>query len=42
MEIRSVQHRGLLRLLEDDDTRELRSDLVKQLRNILAALLRRI
>ncbi|MBV9268387.1 MAG: type II toxin-antitoxin system RelE/ParE family toxin [Acidobacteriaceae bacterium] len=39
MEIRGVQHRGLLRLLEDDDTRELRPDLVKRLRNILAALI---
>jgi toxin HigB-1 len=39
MEIRSVQHRGLLRLLEDDDARELRSDLVNRLRNVLAALI---
>ena len=38
MIIRSVQHRGLLRLIEDDDSRELRPDLVKRLRNILAAL----
>jgi len=34
MDIRSVQHRGLLRFLEDDDSRELRPDLVKRLRNI--------
>jgi len=39
MEIRGVRHRGLLRLLEDDDNRELRPDLVKRLRNILAVLL---
>jgi proteic killer suppression protein len=39
MIIRSVQHRGLLRLIEDDDTRELRTDLVKRLRNILAMLI---
>ena len=32
MIIHSVQHRGLLRLIEDDDTRELRTDLVKRLR----------
>jgi proteic killer suppression protein len=37
--IRSVQHRGLLRLIEDDDSRELRPDLAKRLRNILAALI---
>jgi proteic killer suppression protein len=39
MIIRSGQHRGLLRLIEDDDTRELRADLVKRLRNILAMLI---
>lgn len=39
MIIRSVQHRGLLRLIEDDDRRELRPDLVKRLRNILAVLI---
>ena len=39
MRIRSVQHRGLLRLVEDDDSRELRPDLAKRLRNILAALI---
>jgi len=39
MNIRSVQHRGLLRLIEDDDTREVRTDLVKRLRNILAMLI---
>ena len=39
MIIRSVQHKGLLRLIEDDDSRELRPDLVKWLRNILAVLI---
>ena len=39
MHIRSVQHKGLLRLIEDDDSRELRPDLVKRLRNILAVLI---
>ena len=36
--IRSVQHRGLLRLIEDDVSREVSPDLVKRMRNILAAL----
>jgi toxin HigB-1 len=39
MVIRSVQHRGLLRFIENDNSRELRPDLVKRLRNILAALI---
>ena len=39
MIIRSVRHRGLLRLVEDDDSRELRNDLVRRLRNILAVLI---
>lgn len=39
MRIRSVKHRGLLRFLEDDDPRELRPDLIRRLRNILAALI---
>jgi len=39
MIIRSVRHRGLLRLIRDDDSRELRSDLVQRLRRILAALI---
>lgn len=37
--VKSVKHRGLLRLIENDDARELRSDLVKRVRNILAALI---
>jgi toxin HigB-1 len=39
MIIRSVRHWGLLRLIEDDDSRELRNDLVRRLRNILAVLI---
>jgi proteic killer suppression protein len=39
MEIRSVRHRGLLRLIEENDSRELRTDLVKRLRNTLAVLI---
>ena len=39
MTIRSVRHRGLLRLIEDDDGREIRPDLVRRVRNILAALI---
>jgi hypothetical protein len=39
MIIRSVRHRGLLRLIEDDDSRELRNDLVRRLRNILTVLI---
>jgi len=39
MIIRSVRHRGLLRLVEDDDSRELRNDLVRRLLNILAVLI---
>jgi toxin HigB-1 len=39
MIIRSVKHRGPLRLIEDDDSRELRPDLVRRARNILAALI---
>ena len=39
MIIGSVQHRGPRRFLEDDDSRELRPDLVRRLRNILAALI---
>ncbi len=39
MVIRSVRHRGLLRLIEDDDSRELRNDLVRRLRNILTVVI---
>jgi hypothetical protein len=33
MIVRSVRHRGLLRLIEDDGSRELRNDLMRRLRN---------
>ena len=39
MIIRSVQHRGLRRLLEDDDGRGIRRDLALRIRNILSALI---
>lgn len=39
MIVRSIRHRGLLRLVEDDDAREIRPDLVRRLRNILTVLI---
>ena len=39
MKIRSVRHRGLRRLLEHDDTRGIRSDLVPRVRSILTVLI---
>ena len=39
MVIRSVRHRGLLRLIEHDDGRGVRADLVRRVRNVLAALI---
>lgn len=39
MIIRSVRHRGLARFIEDDNSRELRPDLVKRLRAILTGLI---
>jgi proteic killer suppression protein len=38
MNIRNVRHKGLKRLLEDDDERGVRHDLVPRMRNILSAL----
>src|SRR5436305_6115013 len=38
MKIRKVRHRGLRRFIENDDSRELRGDLVKRIRNVLAFL----
>jgi proteic killer suppression protein len=38
MRIRSARHRGLKRLIENDDDREIRGDLVKRVRRILTAL----
>jgi proteic killer suppression protein len=39
MVIRSVRHRGLIRLIEDDDGREIRADLIARVSNILAVLI---
>ena len=39
MIVRSVRHRGLLRLIEEDDGRELRIDLIRRVRNILSMLI---
>lgn len=39
MNIRSVRHRGLRRLIEDDDGRDVRPDLLNRVRNILAVLI---
>lgn len=39
MEIGSIRHRGLRRLIEQDDAREIRPDLVRRTRNVLAALI---
>ena len=39
MIVRSVRHRGLLCLIRDDDSREVRSDLVQRVRRILTALI---
>ena len=39
MRVRSVRHKGLKRLIEDDDDRAIRPDLVNRVRRILTALL---
>lgn len=39
IKIRSTRHRGLKRLIEDDDEREIRRDLVNRVRRIMTALL---
>ena len=39
MVIRSVRHRGLRRLLEEDDSRFVRSDMVARVRRILTLLI---
>lgn len=39
MKIRTVRHKGLKRLLETDDARGIRQDLVPRVRNILSALI---
>lgn len=38
MDIASISHRGLRRLIENDDERELRTDLVRRIRRILTAI----
>jgi plasmid maintenance system killer protein len=38
MRIRSVRHRGLKRLIENDDERAIRRDLARKVRRILTAL----
>ncbi len=39
MRIRSIRHKGLKRLIETDDGREIRRDLVVRVRRILTALI---
>ena len=39
MDIKSVRHKGLKRLIEDDDERGIRGDLVGRIRNVLTALI---
>lgn len=39
MIVRSITHRGLQRLIEDDDPRRLSFDLVPRIRNILSFLI---
>lgn len=39
MQIHSVHHKGLKRLLEDDDDRGIRRDLVGRVRNVLTVLI---
>ena len=38
MQIRSVSHRGLRNLVEDDDRKGIRPDLVNRIRRIVTAL----
>jgi len=38
MRFRTIRHKGLKRFIEDDDDRGIRPDLVKRIRNIVAAL----
>lgn len=39
MQFRSIRHKGLRRLIEDDDPRGIRSDMANRVRNIVAALI---
>lgn len=39
MDIRNVKHRGLRRLIEDNDGRGIRQDLLNRVRNVLTVLI---
>lgn len=39
MQIQSVRHKGLKRLIEDDDDRGIRRDLVGRVRNVVTVLI---
>ena len=39
MDIKNVRHKGLRRLIEDDDERGIRGNLVGRVRNVLTALI---
>jgi len=39
VQIRSIRHRGLRRLIEDDEDRQIRPDFVKRVRRILTVLI---
>jgi len=39
MRIATVRHRGLRRLLRDDDDREIRADLARRVRHVLSVLM---
>lgn len=39
MVVRSVRHKGLKRLIEDDDARGIPPDLIRRVRNVLAVLI---
>lgn len=39
MRIRTIRHRGMKRLIENDDPQGIRPDLLNRVRNILAALI---
>ena len=38
MEIYTIRHKGLSRLIENDDTRGLRQDMINRIRNIITAI----
>lgn len=39
MRLRSIRHKGLKRFIEDNDSREIRRDMVNRTRNVLSALI---